>query len=227
MIKLSDIPFSLDAERLKRELRVKPGTSGEPVFEDLLAQVVAVGRPKALYDECFIEDRDHESVTLGGVRFTSRALSKNLEDVERAFPYVVTCGIEADAVKVPEDDHVQGFWIWSIKEALLREGLDYFREYMATRYRLVHTGDMQPGAADAGVWAIEQQENLFSLFGDVEGQIGVRLTPSMLMIPAMSVSGIIYPTEADFESCRVCHREGCSRRRAPFDEALWAEVCAE
>jgi hypothetical protein len=80
---------------------------------------------------------------------------------------------------------------------------------------------MSPGSGDIDVWPIEQQKPLFSLLGDVESLIGVRLTDAMLMIPTMSVSGILYASEADFESCQVCHREGCPRRKAPFDEALW------
>jgi len=45
--------------------------------------------------------------------------------------------------------------------------------------------------------------------------IGVRLTDSMLMIPTMSESGIVFPTETEFASCQVSHREACPRRRAP------------
>jgi hypothetical protein len=224
---LPDIPCALDAERLMRQLRIKPGTRSAAAFTDLLGQVVEVGRPKALYEVSFIEDRGEDSVVLGGVRFTSRALRRNLDPVERVFPYVVTCGTEADAVAVPAGDQIQAFWLWSIKEALLRVAVDHFDEHLAGRYLLSHKGDMQPGSGDADLWPIEQQRELFSLFGDVEGVIGVRLTEAMLMIPTMSVSGIIYPTEADFESCRVCHREDCPRRTAPFDEAVWRATCAD
>ncbi len=138
-----------------------------------------------------------------------------------------TCGTEADAVAVPDGDTLQAYWLWSIKEALLDVAVDYFDEHLARRYRLTHRGDMQPGSGDAGVWAIERQKELFSLFGGVEGMIGVRLTGAMLMIPTMSVSGIVYPTETDFASCQVCHREACARRTAPFDEAVWQAACGD
>ena len=86
---------------------------------------------------------------------------------------------------------------------------------------------MQPGSGDAEVWPIEQQKELFSVFGDVEALIGVRLTDAMLMIPTMSESGVIFPTATGFASCQVCRREGCSRRTAPFDEAVWQAACAD
>ncbi len=92
---------------------------------------------------------------------------------------------------------------------------------------MTHWATMDPGSGDADLWPIEQQKELFSVLGDVEARIGVRLTDSMLMVPTMSVSGIVFPTEAEFASCQVCHREGCPRRTAPFDEAVWREVCGD
>ncbi|HSP90150.1 MAG TPA: vitamin B12 dependent-methionine synthase activation domain-containing protein, partial [Vicinamibacterales bacterium] len=164
---------------------------------------------------------------LNGVRLTSRVLRRNLDAVERVFPYVATCGTEADAVAAPGGDLVQALWLWTIKDRLLAAARHHLRDHLATRYRMTHSATMHPGSGDADVWPIEQQEALFSVFGDVESLIGVRLTDSMLMIPTMSVSGIVFPTETEFASCQVCHREGCPRRTAPFDEAVWQEVCAD
>jgi hypothetical protein len=43
------------------------------------------------------------------------------------------------------------------------------------------------------------------------------------MVPNKSVSGLLYPSEDGFQSCQLCHREGCPNRRAPFDPHLWEE----
>jgi hypothetical protein len=43
------------------------------------------------------------------------------------------------------------------------------------------------------------------------------------MVPTKSVSGIIFPTEADFQSCQLCERENCPNRRAPYDEMLYEQ----
>jgi len=210
-----------------RQLRISPGTANATAFAGLLDRVAAVGRPKAVYEVSYVEDRADESVVVDGARFTSRVLRRNLDSVERVFPYVVTCGTEADAVTVPDGDQMQAFWLWSIREALVDEARDYLYEHLADRYRLRHWAVMHPGSGDADVWPIEQQKELFSVFGDVESMIGVRLTDTMLMIPTMSVSGIVYPTETDFASCQVCHREDCPRRTAPFDETVWQAVWGE
>jgi hypothetical protein len=86
---------------------------------------------------------------------------------------------------------------------------------------------MSPGSGDVDVWPIEQQKQLFGIFGDTQALIGVRLTDSCLMVPNKSVSGIRFPTEITFRACRLCHRENCRGRSAPFDEALWKEVHGE
>lgn len=227
MIELNDIPFSLDAEQLMQQLRIRPGTGSAEAFTELLATVAHVGRPKAVYEVCFVEEKADESVVLNGVRLTSRALRRNLDPVERVFPYVATCGTEADAITVPDGDVVQDLWLWTMKEALLDAATEHLYEHLAGRYRVTHWATMDPGSGDADLWPIEQQKALFSVLGDVEALIGVRLTESMLMVPTMSVSGIVFPTETEFASCQVCHREDCPRRTAPFDEAVWREVCGD
>lgn len=230
MIELHDIPFSLDADALMREQRIQPGTEMARAFTELLDRVVEVGRPKAIYEVAYLEDKAEDFVALNGVRFTSRALRRNLDEVERVFPYVATCGAEADAVVGAENDLIQAVWLWTIRERLLDAARDHFMAHLADRYRLAHTATMHPGSGDADVWPLAEQDPLFRLFGgadSVEAQVGVRLQESLLMVPTMSVSGILFPAAADFHSCQVCHREGCPSRKAPFDEDVWQAVCAD
>jgi hypothetical protein len=80
---------------------------------------------------------------------------------------------------------------------------------------------MNPGSlAD---WPIGQQVPLFSLLGDTERAVGVRLSSSLLMIPRKSVSGFQFPSEETFASCQLCPRSVCPNRRAPYDNALFEE----
>ena len=80
---------------------------------------------------------------------------------------------------------------------------------------------MNPGSlAD---WPLREQRTLFALLGDVHGAIGVELTPSLLMTPTKSVSGILFPTAETFASCQLCPREECPNRRAVYDPLLFAQ----
>ena len=107
----------------------------------------------------------------------------------------------------------------------LRAASAHAREYISSTYRPGDTSSMSPGSLSD--WPITQQRQLFSLLGDVRGAIGVELTDSFLMVPIKSLSAMIFPTEANFESCRLCQREDCPGRRAPYDEHLWEDADAQ
>ena len=61
----------------------------------------------------------------------------------------------------------------------------------------------------------------FALLEDGPDRIGVRLLESFLMHPIKTVSGIMFPTEEAFQSCMLCPRQDCPRRRAPYDPELY------
>ena len=217
---LDDIPFELDLDALMDRAHVQPGGEDAAAFADLLSRAAAVGRPKAIYRECYIDAKGEDTVTIEGVSFTSRALRTKLDQAERVFAYVVTCGPEVCETEVPPGDFLAEFWLDTIKAALLGVSMSHLNTYLNERHALGKTTSMSPGAGDVSVWPIEQQRELFSLLGDVEAQIGVRLTDSFLMMPIKSVSGIFFPTEVRFESCQLCPRENCIGRRSPYDPEL-------
>lgn len=181
-----------------------------------LAQQVA--RPKALYGVRFVERRGKDWLEIGGVTFTSRVLRKNLDTVERVFPYVATCGRELEEVDLPADDFMAPYIMDTIKAQALGTALSHLFAHLREKYALSKTSRMNPGSLPD--WPLTQQVPLFSLFGDVESLIGVRLTDSYLMFPVKSVSGLLFPTEVTFESCQLCRREVCPGRRAAFDPEM-------
>ena len=224
MESLTDIPFELDVDALLKRMRLEPGTEYCRQFEELVSKAQKTGKPKAVYDECFVQARGDDTVTVGGITFTSRTLAKNLDGLERVFPYVATCGREVELDPPDTSDFLKVFWWDAIKGSLLQSARKFLNEHLTRRYLLGKTAGMSPGAGDVGVWPIEDQKGLFALLGDVKGAIGVELTDSCLMIPVKTVSGIRFPAEHDFRSCQVCHREKCPSRRAPFDKALWDSI---
>ena len=221
---ITDISFEIDVEALFKGVHVEPGSDDAKEFAVLVNKVQEVGKPKALYKESYIEAKGDETITIDSVTFTSRALRRNLDEIERVFPYVTTCGKEVDEIEIPQGDFLKEFWLDTIKATLLGVSGHYLSELLERKYKLGKTATMNPGSGDVTVWPIEQQRELFSLFGDVENLIGVRLTDSFLMLPNKSVSGIRFPTEVDFQSCQLCRRENCAGRRAPFNRELWEAV---
>jgi hypothetical protein len=224
MYPLTDIPFKLDVQQLAAMMRVQNGSNRAVEFERLVHRAQQIGRPKALYKVSYIDEKGADSVVIEGIRFKSRTLMKNLESVERIFPSIITCGNEMDTIEVEQCDLQKKSWISFLKGNLLMIASRYLQEHLIRKYRIIRLAYMNPGSGDASVWPIEQQRELFSLFGNVEDNIGVKLTRSFILSPDMSVSGIMFPTEVDFQSCQLCHRENCMARRAPFDERLWDSI---
>ena len=217
---LNDIPFELNFDTLLSRLHLEKESKYTREVQNLIEAVEPVIAPKAIYEVSYIQNKNYDTVTIGGVTFTSRVLRVNLDKVEKVFPYIATCGREIDEIAVPSDDFLGRFFLDTIKEMALSASMGYLNNYLKRKYALGKTSKMSPGAGAADLWPIEQQKELFSIFGNTEDLIGVKLTDSGLMIPTKSVSGISFPTEIPFESCQLCPRERCPGRRAPYDESL-------
>jgi len=221
---LAHIPVELDTPTLLRRAGVDPNGEDAAEFTALVQETLRVARPKALYRESFVDGRSDEGVIIDGVPFTSRTLRTNLAEVQRVFPFVATCGRELDQIPREADDFLKQFWLDVIKGAVLGLARDFLTEHLTRRYALGKTATMGPGSGDATVWPIEQQAPLFRLLGDVRERIGVELTDTHLMIPNKTVSGVRFPTEIDFRTCQLCHREVCPSRAAPFAAELWESM---
>lgn len=224
MVTLTDIAFSLDVDSLMAQAHVETGSSDAADIRSLVDLAMDIGSPKAAYTVSFVVGRDGDTVQIDDVSFTSRTLARNLKSVERVFPLVTTCGHEVDRGFPAKGDMLKEFWWDLIKVRLLDAAGKSLGDHLHRKFRLGKTATMNPGSGDVSVWPIEQQRNLFALLGSVEEKLGIKLTDSFLMVPNKTTSGIVFPTEKDFRSCEVCHRENCSSRQAPFNKQLWEEI---
>jgi len=89
---VGNIPFSFNEEEFRKLTHIDLSGPYAKAITDLLEDALATARPRALYKVCYIDNRTEDTVELEGIRFTSRVLSRNLSEVERVFPYIVTCG---------------------------------------------------------------------------------------------------------------------------------------
>jgi len=218
---LNNISVRLDLEEVLKRLHLRNKSKDfEKNTQELIEIVRPIVRPKAVCEVSYVENKSEDSLDIGGVRFTSRALRVNLDKVERVFPYIVTCGRELDEIDIPSGEFMKVYLLDQIKETVLILARKYLEDYIIKRHALGQISRMAPGAGALEDWPITQQKELFSIFGNVEDLIGVKLTDKCLMIPVKSVSGIFFPTEIRFESCQLCPRERCIERRAPYDPDL-------
>lgn len=217
---LTDIQAKLDFDKLLGKLHLNPVSDEAQEFSELFEKAILVARPKAIYKECYIEKKGNKTIHIDGHTLTSIILRKNIADAQRIFPYVATCGTELDYIKIDNDDFLKQFWLDTIKAEVLNVSRKYLKNHIHSRYPHLKTTSMSPGSGDAQVWPIEEQKLLFAILGDVKNTIGVTLTDSLLMLPNKTLSGIRYPSEIDFKTCQLCHKENCPTRQIPLDEKL-------
>jgi hypothetical protein len=215
----TDIPFAPDFGEFSELVRLPAAADCCRQARELFAAAAPRLRPKALYRVCRVTKREENQVWLGGVRFESRLLSDLLAEDETVFPYLATCGDEADFSASP-DDPLAGYWLDTLKQMALTAALEHLRAQVEQAHGTAYLASLNPGSGEAGLWPLEQQAKLFSLFAGVEARIGVQLTSSFLMVPSKSLSGLLFPGAEGFEICRLCSRRGCPRRRAPAEETV-------
>lgn len=222
---LDQIPFQPEFDTVRRHVRLKETSPYLAELHALYQEARAIAKPKAMVKLAWVEAKHDDSVVIDGVVLRSRVLRVNLDHAQRVFAYVATCGIELHRMERQLDDMLQRYWLDALKELALGNAIRALNAFITQRFQPGRTATMAPGSlAD---WPISQQRALFNILSDPEAAIGVQLTPSYLMIPNKSVSGIRFPTEERFESCQLCPRERCPNRRAAYEPGLYETRYAE
>jgi len=215
------IPFKLDPDDVGRRLRFNPAKPGFPSLGKLIELAHSLARLRAVHDISYIGAKDPETVELAGIAFRSRVLRRNLDRAQKVFPYIMTVGPELEKAASSSGDLLKQYYLEEIANIILETGASWLADQLKDRWGFPSLSNMSPGSLED--WPITEQPKLFSLFGDTERMIGVKLTDSLLMVPRKSISGIFFPSEEGFMSCRLCPREICPSRRAVYDERLAAE----
>ncbi|MFA9494399.1 MAG: hypothetical protein ACERKS_00600 [Candidatus Bathyarchaeota archaeon] len=211
---IENIPIKLDSDDLVKGLRIRRNVEYiKDKLDSLIEAITPVMNPKALYSISFVDKIEGDQVTIGDTVFTSKVVRMNLEQVGRVFPYIVTAGSELDDVELSKRQ--SAMLLDQVKTVVVSKAYQYLRTHLAEKYGIKKLSSVAPGRLNE--WTLTQQRELFSLFGDNVDRIGVRLTKTCLMVPVKTVSGLLFPSEAGFESCELCSREKCMGRRAAYD----------
>lgn len=216
---LKNIPFKIDESKLFKRFNIG---ENDDLAEDVVAMIneaSKLGKPKGIYNTVYIDKKDENSISAGGVTFISRVMRVNLENVHKFFPFVVTAGIELDEWAGSFSDGLKRYWADCIQEAALGSASAYLRSRIIEENSLSRAAVMNPGSLED--WPISEQPKLFSLLGDVKQAIGVELSESFLMLPIKSISGILFASETTYENCQLCPRNNCPGRRAPYDSSIY------
>ena len=217
---LDDIDIDISLNEVCRRLHIDPDSGGDEI-QPLIDRVSTLIEPRALYEVRYIEEKLEDAVMVDGMRLKSQVLRKNLDKVERIFPFVITLGPGLGGKQAETTDLLEGFYLDTIGNVALNSARKQLKRHLKSQFALEKISSMAPGSLPD--WPIEEQAPLFKLLGDVDTSIGVKLTDSLLMLPAKSISGLYFPTEVSFFSCQLCPRERCESRKAKYDPQLAQE----
>lgn len=209
-----NLPFELTWEEIIQRLRLDEDDSED--FRPYFDEAMRIANPKAVFCRAPVRVEGEKTVWLGDTRFESALLARNLAGRAEVYPYVVTSGRELYDLSRRPDDPIIRYWLEIVAENVLRLVMPCVFDEMRSLYHTQARYTMNPGSLPE--WPIDNQRPLFELLGDVEGAIGVQLTPSMLMLPNKSGSGVLFESEENYVNCALCTRLNCPSRRAPYHE---------
>ena len=212
---LDNLPAEVDLKEVRRILHLDRDRDIQTV-QRLIGMATPLIEPKAAFKLCYIEKKLKDAVIVDGMRLKSNVLRKNLDPVERLFPYVVTIGAKLEKAFRQISDPLEKYYLDVIGNVALTAARKHLHEHLCTKFALGKISFMSPGSLPD--WPLDAQSQLFQLLTDVEDVIGVHLTQALLMIPTKSVSGIYFQTEVSFLNCQLCQRGNCPGRKARYDE---------
>jgi hypothetical protein len=208
------IPVVLDEREIASRLRFDPARAGFGSLADLIALAQSLIRPRAVFEVGYVERRGERSVEVAGVTFESPVLRKNLETTNKVFPYIITVGPLLEDAAGAQGDLLKQYYLEEMANIALERAASWLSGQLEESFGVGPLSNLSPGSLED--WPITEQAKLFSIFGDAERLIGVRLTDSLLMVPRKSISGILFPSEEGFVACQLCDRPRCQGRKAPF-----------
>lgn len=212
---IEHIPLRLDPASAVQRLRLGRTRDPEARAAELIRRVLELAEPRALYAAHPVGGRGEDWIEVGGVRLRSGVLARHTRGAAQAFPYLVTLGPRVEEEVSRTADLLEQYCLHEVANLALGRARDEVKRQVGETHGVPKLASLAPGSlAD---WPITAQRDLFGLLGDVEGRLGVRLTESFLMIPRKSLSGLIFPSEHPFVSCRLCDSRDCPGRQVPFD----------
>ncbi len=214
---VENLPLSFDLPALGKSLHIDAKPAFMKRLEKLAREAAALARPKGVARLSPLVVVDEEHTKIGDVTFTSALMVKNMGQLARAFPYLVTEGTELAAWSEALGSTFDQMLSTALREKTVLQYRDHLEVKVLERYGIKQISDMSPGSL--AIWPIEQQMELFQLMAPIPDELQLQLTSSFLMIPEYSISGIFFETEKKYYNCQLCPRENCRNRKVAYQEA--------
>ncbi|MCL4765816.1 MAG: hypothetical protein KJZ80_06280 [Hyphomicrobiaceae bacterium] len=198
---LIDVPRMLRVHRYTKPDKVRPVI--RKAAEAMAQRAVEVAQPQASWRRVPVASNLGDRLILaGGTAFQCEVFGRLLKDAEEVVVFVITLGdrFDAEVCKLIEDfEPLEALFLesagWLSIERLSTQFGTHLRHQLAAeslqlglRMGPGYSYSVQRADAPRVMWPLEQQKELFSVFGDAP--VPVELMDSGAMRPKMSRSGL-------------------------------------
>ena len=212
---IDPVPLELDAAELAGNL--KPQRLSEEIVT-LFERARPLIEPKAVYTTIHVSRFEDDLVYLeNGHVLRGIILGDMLGSGQEIIPYVVTIGPKLESEISQEKNLLHSFLLDKIGNYALQKACACLKSLAAERFGNGRgsVSEFSPGTGTGELFGIEQQKSLFRILDPATASIGVHLTPSLMMVPRKSESGVLAATRQEYIACAHCSRQ-CESRSAPF-----------
>jgi hypothetical protein len=220
------VPVELKVEEFIQWLKVGKARPSEAA--GLAEKSFKLVKPQAVYALVKVKNISNSQVQLeSGQVLQSIILADILEEGQTVAPFAVTIGsrLEKEATEIKKTSLLRGWIVEQIGDYALMKASGYVKAQI-NRTLGGKVSSFSPGTGTGKLFGIEQQKVLFNVL-DPYSHIRVHLTPSFLMVPRKSVSGIYAVTRQDYVACQYCPRERCQNRSRPFIGEYYSLSCEQ
>jgi hypothetical protein len=223
---IKPVPVELKVEEVVQRLKVGKARLSEAVV--LAEKSFKLVKPQAVYKLVKVKHINNSQVQLEGRQILqSIILADILEEGQTVALFVVTieARLEKESTELKKASLLQGWIVEQIGDYALMKTSDYIKAQVE-RALGGKVSNFSPGTGTGKLFGIEQQKVLFDVLNPYS-HIGVHLTPSFLMVPRKSVSGIYAVTRQGYVACQYCPRERCQNRSRAFIGEYYSLRCEQ
>ncbi|MEM3404326.1 MAG: vitamin B12 dependent-methionine synthase activation domain-containing protein [Nitrososphaeria archaeon] len=213
MIVLHNIVITLDKAELVQTQKLNK--IDDDIISSLLDETSKLIKPKAVYTTVKVLNVNGNDVALeGDFTFKSVMLASKLRRDQLVAPYVITIGRELEklASERAKKSLIESFVCERIADLALSKTRQYLKSLVEEELG-GKVSSLGPGTGTGELFSLDQQKVLFQIL-DPHKNIGVVLSPSYLMIPRKSVSGVFFALDQEYVVCQNCPRKCESRKKA-------------
>jgi hypothetical protein len=224
-VKFEDIPFELSEMYALMGYgdRHKPDSEVQAIIDEMLLVMSDICKPRIGYRIVSgqVVDKEHININGGssdGVLLnTGKIITYAMHEAEKFAVFTATAGGEFDAwlkAVEHEKDIVRTYLANTLGSVIAESAVSLLMQRLAVECAaegLNISNNYSPGYCD---WLLIEQKKLLSVFPP--NTTGITLTPSCLMLPIKSVSGIV-GTGKNVKKrpygCAICKMKNCIRNK--------------